>query len=349
MSASSPPRVAVVIPSWNGRKWLDLVLPSLVAQSYRSFEVVVVDNGSSDGTVEHLREAWPAVEVVALESNVGFAAGVNRGIAASRSPLVALVNNDMELHPGFLYALVEALDAEPGAAAATAKMLSFNERDVLDGAGDVLRWSSVAMPRGRGERDRGQYDRREEVFSACGGAALYRRAAFDEVGLFDEHFFAQLEDVDWGFRARLLGFGCVYVPDAVAYHMGSATTKREGRPDPWFWALPARNNVWLWLKNYPADCLLRYGHLIAVNLLLALYFASRESMAGPQLRAWRDAARGLRRVLRQRREIQSRRRVGRSELEQIIEFEPLHWRRAWTLLRWGRPIPGALPTDPRAR
>ena len=287
--------------------------------------------------------------MVALRTNVGFAAAVNRGIERSRSELVALVNNDMELDPGFLGALVETLDAETGAAAATAKMLAFHERDILDGAGDLLRWSSVAMPRGRGERDHGQYDRREEVFSACGGAALYRRSAFDEVGLFDEHFFAQLEDVDWGFRARLLGFGCVYVPEAVVYHMGSATTKREGRPDPWFWALPARNNVWLWLKNYPSECLLRYGHLIAVNLLLALYFAGREGMASAQLRAWLDAARGLPRVLGQRREIQSRRRVGRRELDRIIEFEPLNWRRAWTLLRWGRPVPGALPSDPRAR
>jgi GT2 family glycosyltransferase len=338
--AASPPRVTVVIPSWNGRSMLDLVLPSLERQDFEDFETIVVDNGSSDGTVEHLAERWPAVQVVALPENMGFAAGVNRGIERARGELIALVNNDMELEPGFLGALVEALGAEPGAASATAKMLAYHDRGRLDGAGDELRWSSVVMPRGRGEHDRGQYDRREEVFSACGGAALYRRSALDDVGLFDEHFFAQLEDVDWGFRARLLGYGCVYVPDAVAYHMGSASTKRPGRPDPWFWGLPARNNIWLWLKNYPRDCLLRYGHLLILNQGLAFYFAAREGMARAQLTAVGHALRGIPRVLRERRAIQARRHVGRRELEQVVRSEPLGWRRAWTLLRSGRPVPG---------
>jgi GT2 family glycosyltransferase len=340
VAADSPARVSVVIPSWNGRSLLDLVLPSLERQHYRDFETVVVDNGSSDGTVEHLAERWPGVRVVALPENVGFAAGVNRGIERASGELIALVNNDMELDPGFLDALIDGLASAPGAAAATAKMLAYHERGTLDGAGDEFRWSSVVMPRGRGEQDRGQYDRREEVFSACGGAALYRRSAFDEVGLFDEHFFAQLEDVDWGFRARLLGHACIYVPEAVAYHMGSASTKRPGRPDPWFWALPARNNIWMWLKNYPRSCLLRYGHLLILNQVLAFYFAAREGMARAQLRALGSALIGVPRVLRQRRAIQARRRVGRRELERVIRSEPLTVRRAWTLLRSGRPVPG---------
>ena len=219
-------------------------------------------------------------------------------------------------------------------------MLDLRTRDLIDGAGDVLRWSGVVIPRGRGERDIGQYETPVEVFSACGGAALYRRAAFDEVGLFDEAFFAQMEDVDWGFRARLLGYGCRYVPGAVAYHMGSASMRREGRPDPWFWGLPVRNCIWMWTKNYPRDCLLRNAHLLLAHELAGLYFATREGMARAQLRAWRDALRGLPRVLRQRREIQARRSIGRRELEQVIRPEPLGWGRAWTLLRSGRPAPG---------
>ena len=144
----------------------------------------------------------------------------------------------MELHADFLGELVTALDADARARRRRRRRCSsFDDRGVIDGAGDVLRWSGVVMPRGRGERDRGQYDDAAEVFSACGGAALYRRAAFDEVGPFDEAFFAQMEDVDWGFRARLLGYGCRYVPGAVVYHKGSASMRREGRPDPWFWGL----------------------------------------------------------------------------------------------------------------
>ena len=335
------PRVSVVIPSWNGRALLDTVLPSLELQRYRDFETVVVDNGSADGTADHLRMRWPWAELVALPENLGFAAGVNRGIERARGDYVALVNNDVELHPSFLGELVAALDAAPRAAAATAKMLRFDDRGAIDGTGDALRWSGVVMPRGRGERDRGQYDEPAEVFSACGGAALYRRAAFEEVGPFDEAFFAQMEDVDWGFRARLLGYGCRYVPGAVAYHMGSASMRREGRPDPWFWGLPVRNCIWMWLKDYPRDCLLRNAHLLLAHELAGLYFAAREGMARAQLRAWRDALRGLPRVLRQRREIQSRRCVGRRELERIVLPEPVSWRRAWSLLRGGRPAAGA--------
>ena len=337
---SHRPRVSVVIPSWNGRALLDTVLPSLELQRYRDFETVVVDNGSADGTADHLRMRWPWAELVALPENLGFAAGVNRGIERARGDYVALVNNDVELHPSFLGELVAALDAAPRAAAATAKMLRFDDRGAIDGTGDALRWSGVVMPRGRGERDRGQYDEPAEVFSACGGAALYRRAAFEEVGPFDEAFFAQMEDVDWGFRARLLGYGCRYAPGAIAYHKGSASMRREGRPDPWFWGLPVRNCIWMWTKNYPRDCLLRNAHLLLAHELAGLYFAAREGMARAQLRAWRDALCGLPRVLRQRREIQSRRSIGRRELEQVIRPEPLGFGRAWTLLRSGRPAPG---------
>lgn len=340
MNVTPSPRVSVVIPSWNGRAWLDVVLPSLERQRFRDFEAIVVDNGSSDGSVEHLRERWPWAQVVALAHNVGFAAGVNRGIESARGEYVALVNNDMELHEDFLGALVAGLDSEPAAASVTAKMLDLEARDLIDGAGDVLRWSGVVMPRGRGERDDGQYDIPAEVFSACGGAALYRRAALDEVGPFDEAFFAQMEDVDWGLRARLLGYGCRYVPGAIAYHKGSASMRGEGRPDPWFWGLAVRNCIWMWAKGYPGGALARHAHLLIAHELAGLYFAIREHMLRAQLAAWRDALRGLPRVLRQRREIQSSRRIGRAELERVIEGEVVSWRRLGRLVRDGRPVPG---------
>ena len=157
------------------------------------------------------------------------------------------------------------LEGDLGAASAASKMLRFDDRGVIDATGDTLRWSGVALQRGQGERDRGQYDRPERVFSACAGAALYRRSAFAEVGPFDEAFFAYLEDVDWGFRAQLLGHGCLYVPTAIAYHVGSASTRREGKPDPFFYGLPRRNDVWLVLKNYPGSALLRAAPLLLVE------------------------------------------------------------------------------------
>jgi len=340
MTVTLSPRVSVVIPSWNGRRWLDLVMPSLERQRFRDFEALVVDNGSSDGSAERVQTRWPWAGVLTLSDNVGFAAAVNRGIEQTRGEYVALVNNDMELHEGFLGALVTALDSNPDAASVTAKMLSLRDRDVIDGAGDALRWSGVVRPRGRGERDVGQFDVPAEVFSACGGAALYRRIAFDDVGLFDEAFFAQMEDVDWGFRARLLGHGCRYVPGAIAYHAGSASMQREGRPDPWFWGLAVRNCVWMWAKCYPRSAIARNAHLLLGHELAGFYFAFREGMLTARLRALGHAARGLPRVLRQRREIQSSRRIGRAELDQVIEREVLTWHRLRRLARDGRPAPG---------
>ncbi len=310
--------VSVVIPTWNGRALLDLALASLEHQSLAPDEVIVVDNGSSDGTAEHVRSRWPAVTLVALPANLGFAAATNRGIERAHGDVVALINNDVELHPDFLRELVAALEADPGAASAAAKMLRFDDRGVIDATGDTLRWSGIALQRGQGEADRGQYDAPGRVFSACAGAAAYRRSAFEEVGLFDEAFFAYLEDVDWGFRAQLAGHGCVYAPSAIAYHVGAASTRREGKPDPFFYGLPRRNNVWMILKSYPAGALVRHAPAILVNHAGLLYVAIRDGMGRAHLAAMWAAARGLPRVLRQRRAIQAARRVGRRELEPLI-------------------------------
>jgi GT2 family glycosyltransferase len=310
--------VAVVIPTWNGRALLDVALSSLQTQTLAADEVIVVDNGSTDGTAEHVRSRWPSVILIPLPENTGFAAATNRGIERATSHVVALVNNDVELHPAFLRELVGALEADPGAASAAAKMLRFDERGVIDGTGDTLRWSGVAQQRGQGELDRGQYDAPGRVFSACAGAAAYRRSAFGEVGLFDEAFFAYLEDVDWGFRAQLAGRGCVYVPSAIAYHVGSASTRRDGRPDRFFYGLPRRNSLWVVLKSYPASALLRYAPLVLLNHAALLLAAVRDGMTRAYLSALWAAARGLPRVLRQRRAIQRARRVGRLELEPLI-------------------------------
>jgi GT2 family glycosyltransferase len=186
---------------------------------------------------------------------------------------------------------------------------------VLDGAGDVLAWSGNANRRGRGEVDEGQYDGDREVFSACGGAAIYRRTAIEDVGPFDEDFFAYLEDVDWGFRARLLGWGCRYVPRSVAYHVGAATTGRMGDLELY---LNRRNQIALVVKNLPAGALLRYGWLVALEQLHALWVALRTRRVANQIRAWRDALRALRPTLAKRREIQRRRRAGVAELRPLM-------------------------------
>jgi GT2 family glycosyltransferase len=308
-------RVAVVIPSWNGRELLDVVLPTLAGQTYRDFRTLIVDNGSTDGSVDHLRREWPEVEVLALPHNIGFAAAINRAIEESDEELVALLNNDIELEREWLGELVAAMDAHPGAASAGSKLVDFHDRSMLDGTGDLMMWSGICVRRGFGETDLGQYDAPEEVFSACAGAAVYRRAAFDDVGTFDEDFFAYLEDVDWGFRARLRGWGCRYVPTSVAYHMGGATTRRQSDLELY---LCRRNQIALVLKNYPRGSLVRYGWLVLSDLFYALLVAIRDRKVMRQLRSWRDAARQLPATMHKRAEIQAGRRAGHAELRSVL-------------------------------
>lgn len=310
--------VSVVIPTWNGRRYLDVVLPSLREQTYGDFRVVVVDNGSSDGSGDHVRERYPEVQLVELERNVGFAAAVNRGIAASTGEHVAVVNNDLELDPRWLERMVAALRDHPDAGSATGKMLFYDRREVIDGAGDFTSWYAVSAPRGRGEVDAGQYDTPQPVFSACGGAALYRRAALDAVGPFDEDFFAYAEDVDWGFRAQLAGWTCRYVPDAVVFHMGGATSGRVPNLSRYLFF---RNTLSMVAKNWPAAALARN----APRLLLFLGKSFSASIRGRWFRAMargtRDALLQLPRTLRKRREVQRARRVDMNYLNEIVRAD----------------------------
>jgi GT2 family glycosyltransferase len=310
--------VSVVIPTWNGRRYLDVVLPSLREQTYGDFRVVVVDNGSSDGTAAYVREQYPEVVLVELAANEGFAAAVNRGIAASDGEHVAVVNNDLELDPRWLECMVAALRDHPEAGSATGKMLFYDRRDVIDGAGDFTSWYAVSAPRGRGETDRGQYDAAEPVFSACGGAALYRRAALDAVGVFDEDFFAYAEDVDWGFRAQLAGWTCRYEPAAVAFHMGARTSARVPNLARYLFF---RNTLTMVAKDWPAAALVRNAPRLALFLAKSVAASIRGRWFGAMLRGLRDALRRLPATLRKRREVQRLRRVPLAYLNGVVRAD----------------------------
>ena len=306
------PSVTLVVPTFNGRELLAATLPSVLAQGA---EVLVVDDGSADGTVAWLREQWPAVRVLDLGENVGVAAAFNRGIAATSTEYVALVNNDVELAPGWIAPLLAALGAHPGAASATGKLLRYHDRDRLDAAGDVLLRSAAVINRGAGELDRGQYDHAEAVFGACAGAALYRRAALDAVGPFDEAYFAYLEDVDWAMRAQLAGYSARYEPAAVGFHMGGATTRRR----PGFYGrLQRRNQLLLVAKTFPAGTLVRHGWRIAATQLLSLAASAREGALREHLGAWGEAARMLPGALRRRRGVQRGRRADVRAVERLM-------------------------------
>jgi GT2 family glycosyltransferase len=289
----------------------------LAAQTCPGLKLLVVDNGSRDDSLAYLAASWPDVEVVAIPDNVGVTAALNRGLeAAADAEFVALFNNDMEMEPDCLSELVRALVEHPEAGSAGAKLVDFHRRDVLDGTGDTLRWTGLATRRGHGEPNDGRYGEAEAVFGACGGAALYRREALAQVGLLDEAFFAFSEDVDWALRAQLAGWTCRYVPSAVVYHMGSATIGR-GLSDFTAYHL-WRNAIWMIVKNYPLEALVRRAPALAFGFGLNMAAAWWEGKLDVWGRAMRDAARGLPGALKRRRAVQRTRRRSLAELDLVI-------------------------------
>ena len=288
-------RVSVVIPNWNGRQWLPECLRSLAAQTRPADEVIVVDNGSDDGSLEYLRDEHPRVRVLAQRRNTGFAHAANRGIEAASGDLVALINTDVVLSPDWLRRMATALRARPAAASVAGKMLSLREPAVLYDAGDILRRDGACEQRGRFMPDDGAYDEPGEVFGACAGAALYRRDAVLGVGGFDERYFAYLEDVDLALRLRLMGWTCAYEP-AECWHAGEGSS---GQLAGGHWPLVARNTIVLVVKAFPV----RWLGLVAYRQLGWAWHAWRERRLRAHLRGLAAALPLLHHALRARRSL----------------------------------------------
>lgn len=239
-------QVTVIIPNYNGLPFLKPCMEALKRQRCRDFRVLVVDNGSADGSAEWLKEQ--GIPSVFLNKNTGFSGAVNAGIRASDTPYVLLLNNDTEAEPGFVGELLKAVSRSEKIFAVSGKMVQMYRRELMDDAGDMYSLMGWAYQRGVGRSSRG-YNRPVEVFSACGGAAIYRRKVFEEIGLFDEAHFAYLEDMDISYRAKIYGYHIRYCPTAVVFHVGSGTS--GSKYNPFKVRLAARNNVYLNYKNMP--------------------------------------------------------------------------------------------------
>jgi GT2 family glycosyltransferase len=315
------PRVSVLILNWNGRDLLRRCLASLRSQGWRDFETIVVDNGSSDDSASMVAQDFPEVRLLALQTNTGFCGGNNRAYAVSRGDLVVLLNNDAELAPDFLARMIEAADMEPDFGMFAASVRMHEHREVFDSTGLLVYPDGICRSRGWLEKDVGQYDEADEVLAPNGCAAVYRRAMLEDVGLFDEAYFAYLEDLDLGLRGQLRGWRCRYVPGAVAWHKKSSTS---GYHSAWKAYLVERNRIWNAVRLLPLRLLLlsplwtlaRYaaqGFAAASGQGMSSTFRrdySRAELARILLRAYAAALVRLPEVWRQRREIQSRRRLG---------------------------------------
>ena len=300
------PTVTVIIINWNGRAFLPACLEALSAQTYTDFEVMVVDNGSTDGSVDNLPADWPGVRRVRLGSNQGFAAANNQGAKLAAGEWLAFLNNDAYPEPGWLAALKAASQQNPTCSVFASRILLVNPPDLLDSSGDVYHISGNAWHRGYRQPANQFSPLAGDVFSACAAAALYRKADFLAWGGFDEDYFAYMEDIDLGFRLRLMGLPSRYVPDAVVRHIGSATAGIESGFTVYH---VHRNLVWCYVTNMPGLTVWLYlpVHLLAAFIFQVYYL--KHGLGKPYLQAKWDALRGLGKALSKRKRVQEQRRV----------------------------------------
>ena len=243
------PLVTVVILNWNGKQYLSSCLESVFKQIYPRLKVIVVDNGSRDGSVQFIEEKYPdSVILIRNEENLGFAEGNNQGIKAARGKYVALLNNDTRVEPRWLREMVRVMEENPEAGMCSSKILCARKPHLIDNAGFLIYRDGTVRSRGRLEAERGQYDREEEILAASGCALIYRRKMLDEIGLFDPDFFAYGDDCELGLRARLAGWKAIFVPRSIVYHIGSATA---GAYSPLKAFSVERNRIWLTIKYFP--------------------------------------------------------------------------------------------------
>ena len=261
--SSMKTNVVVVIPNWNGDNFIAECLASLQKQSY-AHDVIAVDNGSVDNSVEIIEKSFPEVRLLQFDDNAGFAGGVNRGIRPAldeKYEYIALFNNDAFADKDWLKNLVVAADNHPEAGIITGKFMRMDKKHI-DSTGDNYSVWAMPFPRGRNQVDSGQYDEAEYVFSGTGGASLYRVTMLEEIGLFDEEFFAYYEDVDISFRAQLYGWKVWYEPTAVAYHHVSGTSSKLGEFSRYH---ATKNFYMLYAKNMPARLYWKYGFFFLIQ------------------------------------------------------------------------------------
>ncbi|WP_075292056.1 glycosyltransferase family 2 protein [Pararhizobium arenae] len=314
-------RVSIIIPNWNGAHLLPGCLEGLRGQTFADFRTIVVDNGSADGSLALLAERFPEVFVLSHAENLGFSAAINAGIAAGDSEYVVALNNDTEIDPGWLAALVEAMDRHPEAGLATSKVIDFRNRDIIDTVGDGYTLAGLSFKIGSRCRDDVSESEAFDVFGASACAAIYRRSMLEDIGVFDVDFFAYMEDVDLSIRARLAGYRCLSVPSARIYHMGSAST--GGTASAFSIRLTTRNIFAIIIKDIPLSLIpevLAKTIALQIGAVIQCIFTNRHPWLRKNLRAYGrgllEAIMHMPRMMQKRPDV--RRRISARELRRLI-------------------------------
>ena len=279
-------KTTIIIPNYNGLSFMEPCFESLKEQTVRDFKVLVVDNGSTDGSVEWLKEQ--EIPAIFLPENTGFSGAVNVGLKAAATPYVILLNNDTE--PDFHYVgeMIKAIERSPKIFSVSCKMIQLCRKELMDDAGDMYSLLGWAYQRGVG-RSSAKYNRACRIFSACAGAAIYRREVFDEIGYFDEMHFAYLEDLDVGYRARIAGYDNIYCPTAMVYHVGSGTS--GSRYNSFKVRLAARNCIYLNYKNMPGWQILLNAPFLLAGIFVKYLFFVKNGFGGDYVSGLKEGIR----------------------------------------------------------
>lgn len=328
----------VVVPNWNGEEFLGPCLDSLMAQDYKDFEIMVVDNGSTDGSVELLRRRYPQIKLIELDRNYGFTGGVNPGFeAAMRDEVefVAAFNNDAIADKSWLSRLVQGAEMFPEVGIFAAKILQ-EDGKLIDSTGDLYSVWGFPFPRGRDEVDRGQYDSPEmqTIFGASGGASLYRVAMLKKIGLFDQDFFAYYEDQDISFRAQLAGWKVRYEPQAVVFHRMGGTSSRLGRaknsvspasepavgfkPNNFARYHSIKNFYFLYVKNMPGWLFWKYLPRFVTGFILIVGNSAKRRQFGPLTKALGQIIVKTPAIFAKRWKVQRQRKVSTNYIDSIL-------------------------------
>ncbi|MHB9034297.1 MAG: glycosyltransferase family 2 protein [Anaerolineae bacterium] len=251
------PLASVIIPNWNGIKLLKPCLDSLLGLEQKSCEILVVDNGSTDNSLEILEKEYPGVVTLALPKNLGYSGGCNAGLQYAHGRYLVLLNNDTEVDPRWLDELVNGLRLHPDIGMATSRIMLFDQRQTLNAAGDIYGKNGIPDSRGVWQPYGPDYTREQYVFGGSGGAVALRREMLADTGLFDESFFMYCEDVDLSWRCQITGWKVMYMPEAVIYHHLSATG--GGSLSSYY---VGRNTMWVIARNYPPTLYKKYKRLI---------------------------------------------------------------------------------------
>lgn len=320
--------ITIIIPNWNGRSFLNDCLKSLRSQVFKNFEIIVVDNGSTDGSVPFIKSRFPEIIILENKENLGFAKAINQGIQKANSEFVVLLNNDTMVDKNYLHFLFQAINRKKETCGVAPKILDFKKRDTVDSAGDLINTAGQAFHRGHGGKS-SRWNEAKEVFLITAGASIYRRKAFDRVGLLDEDFFAYGEDVDWSLRAQMAGCKFWYEPKAIIYHHQKGTSRKIPKKTVY---LQFRNMTLTIIKNFPIGLFLKRWRFLLIPLIhfnTILYMALK-GLGKEAISADFWILKNLNKIIKSRKQIQSERKV---TLEYLDGFMVAKKIRFWGLFK----------------